>query len=575
MRIHKGTPAQRREARSAKKRAVRGAGTSASSDTKSSNSGARRKTSDRETFLSLANLNSAFSGTSAESDGQLPAASARSYTSNTPFETMAAAANGGQDISFASLASMGGQSLMSQLSQSSPYYGAVQSLNRLMYPTPSTAGFANYQHQRNPLTTTTSGTSYTHALDSLLNGTAIGNLACGVASKNSLLGASSQRAGNGRGENTHFYGGNYALEFPAASVASSTTASWGSGANDILGQGRVSLYPMVLPPSSDYLQHAGQRLVQRPQTDCIQQQYHVNHQVAQDNSCGSAHPPTYSGGSGDMKADSDRHHRSIIASNPANIEHTSHLTRIHDMCFPFQAGQASSSHIQSQQVSHQDGATAMLNGDSALQATSSTEQASLLSYESHSAPAYNVEAISGSSIVNNAIFNLTSWQNIPQPGSISPPLRDTIDSLYQDRNLPNSPLLKATTGSSVDKYVNSAAVLAQTPTHSSDYNTHCISVQSFLGCSEPLAPDMPVENNDDVLDSSLRRMNSADLAIAPKALCHTPHAHNLDDPFVLPVSRESSHPQTPLQTSDSGVDSGCQSTSTHALPPISALLNGV
>ncbi|KAJ2806538.1 hypothetical protein H4R20_001650 [Coemansia guatemalensis] len=582
MRIHKGTPAQRREARSVKKRAVRGAGASSSAEPKSANRGARRKTLNHESFPSFATLNSAFSETPAESGVQFPTVAARSYAPNSSFDTMAAAADGGQHINLASIASMGGQSLMSQLSQSSPYYGAVQSLNRLMYPASSTTGFANYQNQRNPLTTTTtaSASSYTHALDTLLNGTAISgrmdDLTSGMSSNNSSLGASSLRAANGKSENTRSYGKNYALGCPTASMTSSATASWGIGSNDILGQGRDSLYPMVLPlggAPSDYLQRAGQHFAQRVQPDCFQQQDHVGHQIAHGGTCGSANPSSYSGGSGIMRADLDRNHGSTIAANSDSVEDTSYLSRMHDICFPFQVGQADSSHFQPQKANQQDSAIALLSGNGTLPATSPPEQGSLLSYESRDAPTYNVEAISGSTIVNNAIFNLTSWQDVPQSGSNSPALKDTMDSVFQDKDLSNPSQAAARVNN--DEDADSAAVIAQAETHEPDYSAHSISAQSFLECSEPVAPEALAENDNAVLDSGLRRMDSVDMGDAPKTHYYAPHAPNLAEPFVSPASRESSHLQTPLQTSDSSADSGCQNAGNHVLPPISTLLNGV
>ncbi|KAJ1803108.1 hypothetical protein LPJ75_005972, partial [Coemansia sp. RSA 2598] len=188
MRIHTGTPAQRREARGAKKRAARGTASTAKSKGISAASSLKADilaaSASGHPLSSIAALTDTIPGIGSMDSGGSESCMG---TGRNPFETsfgvMAAVAAGGRSdlssMSLASITSLNDQSLMPSMSQNAAYYNTIQSLAPLMYSanTGSAMGsMSSHPYQQSSLPTTApsslSASSYGHSLGDVFSGNA-------------------------------------------------------------------------------------------------------------------------------------------------------------------------------------------------------------------------------------------------------------------------------------------------------------------------------------------------------------------------------------------------------------------
>ncbi|KAJ2872932.1 hypothetical protein FB639_004275, partial [Coemansia asiatica] len=311
MRIHTGTPAQRREARGAKKRATRGAASAARSKAVSANSSLKAdllaSNASGHPLSSIAALTDTIPGI-----GAMGGRGPESYmsTGRSPFETSfgvmaAVAASGRSDLSsmsLASITSLNDQSLMSTMPQNTAYYNTIQSLAPLMYSanTGSSIGSISshpyqqqqQQQQQQSLSTTVpsslSASSYSHTLSDVFSGntssvmgsgnngssmfssdfalgnnSAIGSSNSAIAHSHdsnpahSVFGASVMQPNN-LGAASYSFGKGYSIAYPttslqtpssaSASASSSAQHAWTMGsAGALLNTAKDSLYPMTVP----------------------------------------------------------------------------------------------------------------------------------------------------------------------------------------------------------------------------------------------------------------------------------------------------------------------------------------
>ncbi|KAJ2276740.1 hypothetical protein GGH14_003463 [Coemansia sp. RSA 370] len=548
MRIHKGTPAQRREARNARKRSVRGTGASESTRSANGNSTFASKMAFQDPMSSVASISDAYTGIGASDGNHMTSLAARNYALNSPFRTMNTAttsARGMGDINLANITVLSNQTLASHLSQSSAYYGAIQSLDRMVYPMTTNVNtgseLAQSQYQRYSATNQTSNTSYTHALDALLANSAggtLGSLSSGLGRDGSQFGASPVHSTGGIASALYGFGRNYSLECPSSNIGpSAAPSSWGIGAGELLGSTRDSLYPMMLPLNniaSDSLQHAERQLSQQSETATggnIDSSYNAQAYTSQHHLQGVTDNTDifqYASAAAAARADSSEHQRSLTAPD---AEGMSYLSGFANIGLSFQPDSTSTiatasllGHSQVEQSGH---GSVAIGDDSTTPEAPLSSQALFLTPEVQVPNPYTTELLSGSSVVNDAVLNLTSWQNDVEPSA------ESSDGYlgFRDQARLKSPQLN--TGSSLEN----------------DESKSAQPLQSFLDKTRPIALEASAESS---VYAALMASSS-----------------------ISSASRESSQPHTPVQTSRSSIDSHCQSSSSHVLPPISALLNGI
>ncbi|KAJ2417207.1 hypothetical protein H4218_003042 [Coemansia sp. IMI 209128] len=657
MRIHKGTPAQRREARGARKRAVRGIAASSRSENLGASSGVLSSAG----LASIGPYASEFSGIGAAGANSTSSLASNSQTFGGAFGSMAGASTTGHqdlsDMSLASITSLSNHSIIPTLAHSTTYYDSLQSLDRLAYSTlsgsthRSTPQYQLQSQSQQSLRASAVGaftaSSYPHAFDSLLSGAAssglAGDIQAGSHSTNTPFGVS-MLSSSGLGGSGFAFSRNYSLECPSSNHASSSaSASWGLGPSGLMGSGRDTLYPMVLPlesSSASRLQRSCYSLAQLSNTtgdQASQQQKNyattypqpMSRQYASQQATGSpAQLLSYSADSSDQcykysystsTAPPFRHadqHRvggysseiPVDASGACKADDT---TDIDGLC-------ASSSHVQ--EVSDNKGA---LFGSAAAasplpKSTPSIEHmcgdslgppidqdnignvsaASMQLQPSKYGATEDASAasISGSSIVNNAILNLTTaWQhegasNFGSP-LYSPCQALGLHSKYSaESTLPDNDCgTTANDGAAATATVVAAQsagsyhatddgfFLGSTGLENSD--TQCVAsghLHRFLGEPRPAAPGTLESNEAFFLgasSSNKQMVRSVEGTIEGSSST----AHASISP-ASETSRESSHPRTPLPAPCSDTTGiRCQGgpQQEHVLPPISALLNGV
>ncbi|KAJ2829621.1 hypothetical protein IWW50_000753, partial [Coemansia erecta] len=520
MRIHKGTPAQRREARNARKRSVRGAGASEPAAAANANSTFSSKMTSRGAMSSIASLGNAFSGIAANSGSQMPPLATRGYTLDSSFRTMAAATAGAHDSSdmgLASIAALNSQSLVSHLSQNPAYYGAMQSLDRMVYPMtsgPSSGGeLSQYQYQRHPATNSASA-SYTHALDTLLAnsaGSTIGGLSSGLGGEGAQFGASPGYSAGGSTIGGYGFGRNYTLECPSNSAAASATPlSWSLGANEILGSARDSLYPMMIPlgnttcdgplRTEQQLSHQSRAAIGGGLDSGYMNQADIGVQHSQ-RTAGGVSIFQYAGAAAGQAASSgDQGSLSAVDANDMT-----YLGGLTSMGLSFQANPAptiSTSTLLGQP--HPEKPSQASGNDASPEAPLLTQNL-FLSPESQASDPCVANMLSGSSVVDDAVLSLTSWQNGTEAGTSA----SGAYLGFRDQAPPSTPKLGSSNslGNGEDK---SAQPL-----------------QSFLDKPKPIALEASAESS--------------------------VYAALIAGTSISSASRESSHPRTPLQTANSSI----------------------
>ncbi|KAJ1873244.1 hypothetical protein LPJ57_004966 [Coemansia sp. RSA 486] len=307
MRIHTGTPAQRREARGAKKRAARGTGSTAKSKAASASSSLKAEmigaNASGYPLSSIAALTDTIPGV-----GSMGSGHSESYmgSDRNPFDTSfgvmaAVAASGRPDLSsmsLASITSLNDHALLPSMSHNTAYYNTIQSLAPLMCSAntgPAIGSMSSNLYQQQSLPTTATGSlsasSYSHALGGVFSGNTSSVMASGGSGSsmfgndftfgNNALGSSSNSSGSsnainhnqdsnhpssifgasamqpsGLGSGGYSFGKGYSLTCPTSALqnqSSSTPSSsaqhaWTmGGAGGLLSTGKDALYPMVLP----------------------------------------------------------------------------------------------------------------------------------------------------------------------------------------------------------------------------------------------------------------------------------------------------------------------------------------
>ncbi|KAJ1735260.1 hypothetical protein LPJ61_000634 [Coemansia biformis] len=636
MRIHKGTPAQRREARNSRKRAVRGAGGRASAGSgPADGSGPPAGISTHEPIAAFAALGSAFSGAQPDGSGGVSSASMRGHGFSAPFSMMTAAAAAavgtasshgmGSGIGLTGLASMSGRSLVSRLAQNHPYYGAVQPLNQLMYPVQGTSAaiggsyhpFPGHHHQ---VSGSTPAAPYAHALGSLLNSTSTAGhlrpLSSGFGFRDTSLGAASLYASDTAGVGAGEYGGNYTLECPLTNPPSSTSSSSSSavsasggaqwGASGLLGSAQESLYPMMLPfgsmPSDGLSSTAA---TSRAACHPYQQLECVDHHSAQGAGSGqNSHPCVRAGG----------HIGSVGVANGSAIEDMTYLSTVPGAETPFPVeptapGASISLLVQAQQAGRLPHGSMRPSGNGAAQDAATPAGMPLLSSGVvHSPDMCDAEPMSGSAIVNNAILNLTSWhidaETCALRGNARPEphaRRDSGDGGDSDNaDQTHTGSITYAMEHVADSHAETAAAAddgapaRQTAGHA----IHSLVMNSFLDEAQLAMPEPTAENGGCMFGTVGNVQHTSSVEVALEATggghgaasisyasdgdstgkAHRSLRHAADTalgPSVSPVSRESLHPQTPLQAAVASVDPRCQNGDGHVLPPINTLLNSV
>ncbi|KAJ2717268.1 hypothetical protein H4R19_000020 [Coemansia spiralis] len=541
MRIHKGTPAQRREARNSRKRATRAAGGMGSAAA-SGGSSLSASISTHGSIASFAGLGSAFSGAPAGDAGSASMSAMRGHEFGAPFGMMSAAASSSHDIAgsigLAGLASMSSRPLVSQLVSGNPYYSAVQPLSQLVYPVQSPGGaigasgggggggssYPPLQSQRHGSSGSVSAAPYAHALGSLLNDTSavgtLGTLSPGFGFRDTSLYTS-----DGSSTHTGDYNRRYTLGCPPMHPSSSGQASaighW--GASGLLGSAQDSLYPMMLPfggAASDGLPGGNPEPIQLSSATCGQEASHPFRPLE----CIDGYSACEAGG------DRGNIH---LRTGPSSTARTSPRLRSAAIAMTDDDtldGAACHRAAESMERPAQD---AISPARAAAAAAAAARQAlspagpPLLEVT----PGTGVGAadlMSGSSIVNNAILNLTSWQAGTE--SRWPRSNPGLE--------PHYPSGTAGEGSYIGVDQAHAAAVVAGAQH------------------EPVGERHGETAKRQVLQHAAGGALALDLSVSP-------------------ASRESSHPQTPFHIASSGVDSRCQNSDGHALPPIKTLLNSV
>ncbi|KAJ2849294.1 hypothetical protein IWW36_002731 [Coemansia brasiliensis] len=405
MRIHKGTPAQRREARNARKRAVRGSGsTSSAGATRSFSSAAASQTTMPTAYL--------FSGMGLDSREQLPSLTTRNYSLDSSLRSMG---TGTHDISLAGIASLNNQSLVSHLSQQPNYYGAMQPFDKMNYSIPtsssSNGGELLQQQTYSRQAQAASILDYTNALDTLLsnNSEATLEFSSNLSGNAAQLGPSSLD-----GVMQH-----YSLECPPNSNGMSASASsWGYGSNELLKATQDSLYPMMLPFGDAIAKNNQQTEQQRIQS--------ASHSLGGEN-FSNLYPHQHQDTSSSFSAATTQAVSNAESTNAMAYLGFSNIS----LAFPAMSTIATAS-LLGQQSSSQH--TAMLAEDNG----SPKAQNPFLATESRAPDSVATDMISGSSIVDNAVMSLKSWQKATEPGS-----KPDSDHLgFRSHNLPKSPRLE-------------------------------------------------------------------------------------------------------------------------------------
>ncbi|KAJ2489360.1 hypothetical protein IWW37_004038 [Coemansia sp. RSA 2050] len=664
MRIHKGTPAQRREARGARKRAVRGIAVGSHSENLGTSSGVLSSTG----LASIGPFTSEFSGI-----GAADANSARSLASGSQafggaFGHMATTGHHDlSDMSLASITSLSSHSIIPTLTHSTAYYDSLQSLDRLAYSTLSGSTHRSapqYQLQsqsQQSLRTSAVGTfttgSYPHTFDSLLSGAAssglAGDIQTGSHSNNTSFEVSMLGSG-GLGGNGYQFSRNYSLECPSGShTSSSAGASWGLGSSSLMGSGRDSLYPMVLPlenSSTSRLQRSGYSLAQFSST-ASDQAFHqqkdytaachqpMSRQYTSQQAASS--PAQLLGHSADSSDQCYKYSYSNPTAPPVHHtdEHhaqdysTERLVGVTGACEVNDATDVDGLHASSlyvQDISDKSasfGSTAaasqLLGGTPAVKHCGgsslgpsigeanvdnvSAANTQLQSPSDNTAEGSSAASISGSSVVNNAILNLTtSWQH-EGTSNFGSPLYSPCQALglhgkYSAESTQSTlPDQDCGTAANDDDTIAAAAQSAsgyhatsnglflgdtgledsgaQCLVPGSSDTTHSLSLHRFLG--EPRQAAQVTSESKAALFLSASNSSSSDKhlvrSIDGAAGASSNPAHASTSP-ASETSRESSHPRTPLPAPCSATTSiRCQGgpRQEHALPPISALLKGV
>ncbi|KAJ1739446.1 hypothetical protein LPJ78_003144 [Coemansia sp. RSA 989] len=498
MRIHKGTPAQRREARNARKRAVRGSGSTSST-------GATRSFSTTATSQSTIPTSYLFSGMGLDSREQLSSLATRNYSLDSSLRSMG---TGIHDTNLAGITSLNTPSLVSHLSQQPNYYGTMQAFDKMSYPITAASGLRNgselsqqqQQHYSRQIQAA-SVLDYTNALDTLLSNNPENTfgLSSGSNSSRAHLGPSSLD-----GVMQH-----YSLECPQNSSSySASTASWGYGSNEFLKTTQESLYPMMLPfgdtiaknnqeTEQQQTQPANNNLGAQNLSNLYQQQH-------QDTSSSLCTAPTLAVPSADST-------NAMTYLGFSNI----------GLTFPAISTIETASLLE-QPPSTQNAAT--LAEDSG---SPEAQKNPFLTTESQAPDSTAADIINGSSIVDNAVMSLRSWQKIAEPES-----RPDSEHLgFRNHGLPKSPQLEGgdQTGSNRD-------IGGQ-------------EIQAFLDKPQPVMPEISAKSGVCAIMAAVESSISS-------------------------ASRESSHPQTPQQPASMRVEKHCQTNAAgHMLPPISTLLN--
>ncbi|KAJ2899804.1 hypothetical protein IWW38_000834 [Coemansia aciculifera] len=661
MRIHKGTPAQRREARGVRKRAVRGTAATGSGSNNSSVSAdglSAARLAPIESFdgdHTVIDAMGANSMSSFAADGQV-------YDGG--FGHIGAASTAGHhnlsDMSLANITSMNSHALIPSLSQGSPYYNPLQSLDRLAYSSlsgPAHRSTTQYQPQsqsQQALRTSAVGTfstgSYPHAFGSFMPSTPssglVGDMQAGSHATNAPFGMA-MLGSSGLNGSGYSFSRNYSLECPSNTLAPSSSlsaaaASWGLGSNNFVNSARDNLYPMVVPldgSSTSRLSRSGFSLAQFSQsaggqTSQQQSTFATNYQQQQQQptphhcasqtacnpdqllSCGAdssddlyykyAYPasiePLYQtkddNNPEQRHASSDSSERLIDTTKGREVDGTAAVSSLHTYSYlhgisgrdgsfgaiatssPPPAGLSPNEHLGKNSL----GLTMVQSGVDTLVADSAP-----LPSSDHGA----AEDPSGSSIVNDAILNLTTtWQN-----ESASDFDSSLYSPYQalgfrsEHAEPAPPTLADKSSASAQNEDH----IATTTTTAFTYNT--TDKKLFLGGSELDGSDsrcLATAVSDTTHSLSLHRFlderrqmesaNSATLYLDDSGCCSEALVRSIDSAVgasacsaktspASEASRESSHPRTPIPAPCSdATTSRCQDHP--SLPPISSLLNG-
>ncbi|KAJ2874865.1 hypothetical protein GGH93_002056 [Coemansia aciculifera] len=506
-----------------------------------------------------------------------------------------------------------------------------------------------------------SASSYPHTFDSLLSSASssglVGDMQTGPHSTNAPFGVS-MLSSSGLGGNGYSFSRNYSLECPASGHGSSSSvaASWGLGSSNLVGSARDSLYPMVIPlenSSASRLQRGGYSLAQFSQSaggQISQQQRNyatsyqqpVSHQY---NSHQSVSSPTqllnYSADSADSSDQRykysypastaplisapgshhlDQHHAGnnlseglVDVSGACEVDEStdvgglhasSYLNEIPSKGVLFSTTAATSSPLPESTPPNE------LRGRNSLGLTIDQDSTDTLSVANTQFPSSidsaaggpSTASISGSSIVNNAILNLTtSWQH-EGASTFDPPLyspyqalgfhndyaADSTRSTLPDKDggiIRNDDAAANSTQSASGYHVTGEELFlrsselegsdAQCVATGASDTTHSLSLHRFLGEPQRIAQEIPENNATFFLGACIDKPLVRTIDNAVGASADSVHASTSP---TSETSRESSHPRTPLSASCSDTaGSQCQDgpQQEHALPPISTLLKGI
>lgn len=414
MRIHKGTPAQRREARKGRKRAPRKqrSGASLSSSSSSSLSSASAPlaslTASNFNIMPTKQLTPIPSLANVITNGGMGCANsgALSQRYNMPLSAVASNSSSArtQDLSDMSLASITSLSNNHQpaplsLSQPSPYYNSIQSLNRLIYPQTQ---YNQLQQTSDAMPTSSSGTS----------------TSCYLQSLSSLMPSNSHSSGpiisiDTTSLNTGHFGGhgfdfgrNYSLECPTTTSTSNThtqqlpvASAWDHlNTNDLASTLKDDLYPMVLPLGNTMANQTQQHHSAHSFTTQPNSNYLHSYQIQE---CTESPIVASSGPSSFLR---------YVASNKsvANTAETGTQSQNMQDAYNICSTPAVDSVYELTKQGTDGQQASVANGSSALDALVSLQDSFKLATKTK--PSHS------SSIIDSAVLNLASWQQSTQPG---------------------------------------------------------------------------------------------------------------------------------------------------------------
>ncbi|KAJ2049660.1 hypothetical protein GGI08_005688 [Coemansia sp. S2] len=504
-----------------------------------------------------------------------------------------------------------------------------------------------------------SASSYPHTFDSLLSSTSssglVGDLQTGPHSTSAPFGAS-MLSSSGLGGNGYSFSRNYSLECPSNGHASSSSvaASWGLGSSNLVGSARDNLYPMVFPlenSSANRLQRGGYSLAQFSQSTSgqishqqktyatsyhqpVSHQYH-SHQATSSptqllnysaDSSDQCYKYSYPASTAQLIHAPGGHHLDqrhagnnlseglVDISGACEIDESTDVDGLHAssyansmpskaVLFDTAAAATSSPLLESTPPNEYRGRNSLgLAIDQDSTDTLSVANTQFQSSINSAAGDPSTASISGSSIVNNAILNLTTtWQH-ESSSTFDPPLYSPYQALgFRSEYTAESTLstlpdkdggviqsddaaTAATQSSSGYHATGEELFLGNSELEGSDARclatgasdtAHSLALHRFLGEPQRTAQGMPENSETFFLGACSDRPLVRNIDSAVGASADSVHAGTSP---TSETSRESSHPRTPLSAPCSDTTgSRCQDgpQQEQVLPPISTLLQGV